>query len=73
MLNSYSFGVLQAFEAYDTAKDHRAVDCLKYMCLTKVLGDNAADVPSILSNKVSVYFQGFSMVDFFSFNFPCNL
>lgn len=52
-VTAYSY-FLEAFEAYDTAKDHRAVDCLKYMCLTKVLGDNAADVPSILSNKNGV-------------------
>lgn len=48
-----SSSTLQAFEAYDICKDRRAVDCLKYMCLSKVLGNHASEVSSILSGKVS--------------------
>jgi 26S proteasome regulatory subunit N6 len=56
-VTSYSY-FLEEFEAYDTAKDSRAVDCLKYMCLSKILGDHAADVPSILSSKNGVKYVG---------------
>lgn len=42
---------LEAFEAFDSCKDRRAMDCLKYMCLSKILGDHAAEVSSILASK----------------------
>lgn len=50
---AYSY-FLEAFEAFDTCKDRRAIDCLKYMCLSKILGDQASDVSSLLSNKHGV-------------------
>ena len=44
----------QAFDAYDQCSDPRAVTCLKYMILTKVLANSANDVPAILSGKMGL-------------------
>lgn len=49
---------LEAFDAYDKSTDPRAVTCLKYMCLTKVLSYKAHEVPSILSNKSALKHVG---------------
>jgi 26S proteasome regulatory subunit N6 len=49
---------LEAFEAYDKGTDPRAVTCLKYMCLTKVLSYKAHEVPAILSNKSALKYVG---------------
>ncbi len=42
---------LEAFEAYDNATHERAVPCLKYMILCKILSESTKDVPQLLSGK----------------------
>jgi 26S proteasome regulatory subunit N6 len=54
---AYSY-FLEAFDAYDKIKDSRAMACLKYMCLCKVLSNSAGEVPSILANKSSIKYLG---------------
>lgn len=54
---AYSY-FLEAFDAFDKAKDARALACLKYMCLCKVLSDSAGEVPSIMANKSSIKYLG---------------
>jgi 26S proteasome regulatory subunit N6 len=49
---------LEAFEAYNSSNDSRAVSSLKYMMLTKVLQGNAADVPSITAGKWGLKYTG---------------
>lgn len=48
---------LEAFEAYSTHNDSRAVKCLQYMCLAKILGDNPQEVPSLLAGKQGVKYS----------------
>ena len=49
----------QAFEAYDQSNEKRkAVVCLQYMILTKVLSDHAGDVPALLSSKRGINHAG---------------
>jgi 26S proteasome regulatory subunit N6 len=56
-VTAYSY-FLEAFEAFDATKDRRAINCLKYMCLSKILGDHASEVSSILSSKNGVKYIG---------------
>jgi 26S proteasome regulatory subunit N6 len=50
--------VTQAFEAYDQGNDKRAVTCLKYMILCKVLQGLPEEVPSILAGKFGLKHAG---------------
>jgi len=52
---SYFF---EAFEGYDQCSSPRAVVCLKYMILCKILGGNSADVPGLLSGKHGLKYAG---------------
>jgi 26S proteasome regulatory subunit N6 len=49
---------LEAFEGYEQGSNARAVLCLKYMILCKILGDNASDVPGLLSGKHGLKYAG---------------
>lgn len=52
---SYFF---EAFETYATLKHARAVHCLKYMLLAKIMTGKAGEVTGILSGKHAVQYQG---------------
>eukprot|EP00968_Pinguiococcus_pyrenoidosus_P019079 scaffold2008_cov283-Pinguiococcus_pyrenoidosus.AAC.19 len=54
---SYSY-FLEAFEGYDQGKDSRAIICIRYMILCKILGDQASEVASVLSGKKAVKYSG---------------
>lgn len=54
---AYSY-LLEAFDAYDQSNDKRAVLCLKYMILAKVLNETPGEVPAILSGKFGVKHAG---------------
>lgn len=54
---AYSY-FLEALDAYDQNGSKRAVMCLKYMCLCKVLNNCPNEVPSILSGKLALKHQG---------------
>ena len=55
---SYSY-FLEAFEAFDQADvKESAVRCLTYMCLSKILGGNAVDVPNIVTGKHGLKYGG---------------
>lgn len=49
---------LEAFEAYDPVNDPRAVKCLKYMILAKVLSNQLQEVPALLSGKFALKHTG---------------
>lgn len=51
-VTAYSY-FLEAFEGFDQAVDRRAVRCLQYMCLSKVLNDSGAEVAAIISSRAS--------------------
>jgi 26S proteasome regulatory subunit N6 len=48
----------QAFEAYDQANDKRAIACLKYMMLCKVLQGLPEEVASLMQSKFGVKYTG---------------
>ena len=54
---AYSY-FLEAFEAYDHGTDSRALTCLKYMLLAKVLSNHATDVPAVMAGKLAVKHKG---------------
>ncbi len=49
---------LEACGMFDTCEDSRALTCLKYMVLTKVLDGAASDVSVVLSGKWGVKYSG---------------
>eukprot|EP00608_Synchroma_pusillum_P008248 CAMPEP_0198423428 /NCGR_PEP_ID=MMETSP1452-20131203/3110_1 /TAXON_ID=1181717 /ORGANISM="Synchroma pusillum, Strain CCMP3072" /LENGTH=492 /DNA_ID=CAMNT_0044143731 /DNA_START=3 /DNA_END=1481 /DNA_ORIENTATION=+ len=49
---------LEAFEAFDRANDTRAVTCLTYMMLCKVLQGAADEVPAIMAGKWGLKYTG---------------
>eukprot|EP00607_Mallomonas_marina_P000602 CAMPEP_0182428814 /NCGR_PEP_ID=MMETSP1167-20130531/23819_1 /TAXON_ID=2988 /ORGANISM="Mallomonas Sp, Strain CCMP3275" /LENGTH=476 /DNA_ID=CAMNT_0024611935 /DNA_START=56 /DNA_END=1486 /DNA_ORIENTATION=+ len=51
-LTAYSY-FLEAFEAYDQGADRRAIRCLQYMCLCKVLQESPGEVASIISARTT--------------------
>lgn len=57
---SYSY-FFEAFEGLRTLDDPRAVDCLKYMILTKVMTGNVDDASSLLNGKYGVQYAGRNM------------
>eukprot|EP00602_Paraphysomonas_sp_CaronLab_P012908 CAMPEP_0185040226 /NCGR_PEP_ID=MMETSP1103-20130426/38029_1 /TAXON_ID=36769 /ORGANISM="Paraphysomonas bandaiensis, Strain Caron Lab Isolate" /LENGTH=473 /DNA_ID=CAMNT_0027579435 /DNA_START=20 /DNA_END=1441 /DNA_ORIENTATION=- len=61
-VTGYSY-FLEAFEAYDSCKDPRAVHSLKYMCLCKILGGHPSEVPTILSGKHGLKYSGSNNAD----------
>jgi 26S proteasome regulatory subunit N6 len=54
---SFSY-FLEAYEAFDQTSDARALSCLKYMILCKVLQGGAADVSGLLSGKWGIKYSG---------------
>jgi len=56
-VTAYSY-FLESFEGYDGGNDRRAVTCLKYMMLAKVLSESASEVPSILGTKQAMKYSG---------------
>lgn len=56
-VTSFSY-FLEAFDAYDQCSDKRAVVCLKYMALSKVLNNAAHEVPALFSGKLGVKHAG---------------
>ena len=58
---SYSY-FLEAFEAFDQANQKEsAVRSLTYMCLSKILGNNATDVASIVTGKHGLKYGGIEL------------
>eukprot|EP01138_Halocafeteria_seosinensis_P008650 gb/GECG01008841.1/.p1 GENE.gb/GECG01008841.1/~~gb/GECG01008841.1/.p1 ORF type:complete len:459 (+),score=86.15 gb/GECG01008841.1/:1-1377(+) len=57
---SYSY-FFEAFEGLRTLDDPRAMDCLKYMILTKVMTGNVDDASSLLNGKYGVQYAGRNM------------
>ena len=54
-----SFSYFQeAYDAYDSQKDGRAVAVLKYMCLAKVLNDTPKEVFALLNSKIGLKHTG---------------
>ncbi len=49
---------LEAYGMFDTCEDLRALTCLKYMVLSKVLDESASDVSAVLSGKWGVKYSG---------------
>ncbi len=49
---------LEAYGMFDTCNDPRALTCLKYMVLSKVLHGSASDVSAVLSGKLGVKYSG---------------
>jgi len=49
---------LESFEGFDQGKDSRAICCLRYMILCKILGGHAGEVGSVLSGKKAVKYAG---------------
>jgi 26S proteasome regulatory subunit N6 len=57
--NTTAFSYFQeAYDAYDGAKDPRAVTVLKYMSLAKVLNDMPKEVHSLMSSKMGLKHAG---------------
>lgn len=54
---AYSY-FLEAFEAYDQNNDKRAVSCLAYMALSKILAGNPEEVPVIITGKHGLKYAG---------------
>lgn len=52
---SYFF---EAFEQYNNLKSPKALNSLKYLLLCKIMSDNAAEVPSIISSKSGLNYSG---------------
>jgi len=55
---SYFF---EAFEAYDQSAHSRAVPCLKYMILCKILNEAPSEVPTMLSGKSGLKYAGIDL------------
>ncbi len=54
-----SFSYFQeAYDAYESQKDGRAVTVLKYMCLAKVLNDTPKEVFTLLNSKIGLKHSG---------------
>lgn len=49
---------LEAFEAYDHGSDSRAITCLKYMLLAKVLSNHPGEVTAVMAGKLAVKHKG---------------
>jgi len=54
---AYSY-FYEAHDGYDQSNDPKALTCLQYMILCKVLNNAASDVPGLLSSKVGLKHTG---------------
>eukprot|EP01023_Acetabularia_acetabulum_P019942 TRINITY_DN2026_c0_g1_i2.p1 TRINITY_DN2026_c0_g1~~TRINITY_DN2026_c0_g1_i2.p1 ORF type:complete len:421 (-),score=62.42 TRINITY_DN2026_c0_g1_i2:106-1368(-) len=54
---SYSY-FFEAFEQLNSLDDPRAIKCLKYMLMCRVMTGDAADVPTIITSKAGLKFSG---------------
>lgn len=55
---SYFF---EAFESLHSLKDTRAINCLKYMLLTKIMNNQGDECPAILNTKTAIQYSGLEL------------
>jgi 26S proteasome regulatory subunit N6 len=48
----------EAFKQFSSLEDSRALSCLKYMLMCKIMSDQAAQVPVIIQSKVGLKYLG---------------